>query len=334
MADARSMLRNARASRRINHPQATYSTTGNVVCLICHIQLKAESLWESHLRSSQHAMRLQRIWDGALGRPPGAPPPNDGKKRKADEGDGNSYDIAERKKIKSGDLSTSQSTPSEADLSEEKSTNGGLEDRERAQQDERDESYKDGALAGNVDESASRRIFQAAFPPNSLDSTRVLPSNLSDQNNISEGAQSRDSLGIDEDEWAAFERDVATPPAEDKNQAINAINTSATISAPAMSAAEIAARSAEETNLQRKDQREAELEGEREDAARQLEDEFDAMETYEARVKRLKERREQIRSKVNTSAVKKPPAIHEPGSSDDEASSGGDYDDWAFKTTK
>ena len=61
MADVRALLKSERATRQISHPHATYSTTGTLVCLVCHIQLKSESLWSGHLRSPQHAMRLQRM---------------------------------------------------------------------------------------------------------------------------------------------------------------------------------------------------------------------------------------------------------------------------------
>lgn len=91
------MLRNERVTRRLKHPHLAYSTTNTLVCLVCHIQLKSENLWNKHLVSAQHAMRLQRIRDNTLGRPPGAPAPprdlddeapeptNGSKKRKADD---------------------------------------------------------------------------------------------------------------------------------------------------------------------------------------------------------------------------------------------------------
>lgn len=95
---------------------------------------------------------------------------------------------------------------------------------------------------------------------------------------------------IDENEWAAFERDVATPPPE-----TSALTAEATITAAPLSAAELAAQSREQASLQRKTLREAEIEGEKEDAARQMEEEFDEMAELEERVKRLREKREQLR---------------------------------------
>ena len=90
MADVRSLLRNERASRRIVHPLAAYSPTGTLTCTICHTQLKADSLWESHLISGQHALQRQRIRDSTAGQAPKPMqmPTNGGnKKRKADDGE-------------------------------------------------------------------------------------------------------------------------------------------------------------------------------------------------------------------------------------------------------
>lgn len=80
MADIRSLLRNERASRRINHPHASYTESGKLLCNVCALQIKTESLWENHVKSPQHTLRLQQARDN--------PPPS--KKRKAgdDEDEG------------------------------------------------------------------------------------------------------------------------------------------------------------------------------------------------------------------------------------------------------
>ena len=100
---------------------------------------------------------------------------------------------------------------------------------------------------------------------------------------------------IDESEWAAFERDVATPPPSPPSR--NALTAVATISAAPLTAAEVAAREREAASTQAKERREADLEGEKEDAARRLDEEFDEMEVLEARVRRLREMREALRRK-------------------------------------
>ena len=101
------------------------------------------------------------------------------------------------------------------------------------------------------------------------------------------------TASVDEDEWAAFERDVATPPPDPS--APSSLTSAATISAAPMTAAELAAQSREQASLQGRERREAEMEGEKEDAARALEDEFDEMEGLEERVRRLREKREDLR---------------------------------------
>ena len=98
---------------------------------------------------------------------------------------------------------------------------------------------------------------------------------------------------VDEDEWAAFERDVATPPPDPS--APSALTAAATISAAPMTAAELAAQSREQASRQGREMREVEVEEEKEDAARALEDEFDEMEGLEERVRRLRAKREELR---------------------------------------
>ena len=268
MADVRSMLRNERVNRRLTHPHLAYSTTNTLVCLVCHIQLKSENLWNKHLVSAQHAMRLQRIRDNVLGRPPGAPPPpkdpddelpnptNASKKRKADDSDDDS-----RKKSKPAN-----------------------EDTQHYFEDEHEYNAQF-HLTDSEDESMNgiEQDTVTAIPAPSKSQQAVF--------NYDPTAPATTENGtVDEDEWAAFERDVATPPPEP-----SALTAEATISAAPMSAAELAAQSREQASLQRKSLREAELDGEKEDAARQMEEEFDEMAELEERVKRLREKREKLR---------------------------------------
>ncbi|KAI0395488.1 hypothetical protein F5Y17DRAFT_423128 [Xylariaceae sp. FL0594] len=59
MADARALLRAHRAENRIQHPHAAYSDAGKLSCKICHDIVKAESLWDTHIRSKSHREKLQ-----------------------------------------------------------------------------------------------------------------------------------------------------------------------------------------------------------------------------------------------------------------------------------
>jgi len=97
---------------------------------------------------------------------------------------------------------------------------------------------------------------------------------------------------IDEAEWAAFERDVATPPPDLRPPP--EVIANAKIVAKPVTAEELRAQ-AQEAAASKRELREAEVEGEKEDATRALEDEFDEMEALEQRVRRLREQREALR---------------------------------------
>ncbi|ETR97458.1 hypothetical protein M419DRAFT_12729 [Trichoderma reesei RUT C-30] len=112
---------------------------------------------------------------------------------------------------------------------------------------------------------------------------------------------SQNQQQIDEDEWAAFEADIAAETAP--------YDADAVISRPAMTAEEAAAAkeaaaaaaAAEQEALEnpesRKTKADADIEDEREEATRALEEEFEEMQELEARVQRLKEKREALMRK-------------------------------------
>ncbi|RHZ54368.1 uncharacterized protein CDV56_104244 [Aspergillus thermomutatus] len=156
--------------------------------------------------------------------------------------------------------------------------------------------------------------------------------------------ESNTSQAIDEDEWAAFEREVVAPTRVP--QAPAAVAAAATISAAPISAEQLAAQqeAEKETSTQT---REAEIEGEREDAARFLEDEFDEMEQLEERIRRLKHKREELRQKrakedpeiaqTEGSSSRKTQQNDEPKQSDEEENDDDDdvddddWDNWRFR---
>ncbi|KKK22907.1 hypothetical protein P175DRAFT_0520013 [Aspergillus ochraceoroseus IBT 24754] len=105
---------------------------------------------------------------------------------------------------------------------------------------------------------------------------------------------------VDEDEWAAFQREVVAPTRTLQRPA--AVIATATISAAPISTEELAELQEKESEALRRNH-EAEVEGEREDAARFMEEEFDEMEQLEERLKRLKQMREQLRMKRATEDV-------------------------------
>lgn len=136
---------------------------------------------------------------------------------------------------------------------------------------------------------------------------------------------------VDEDEWAAFERDVVAPTR--MPQAPAAVAAGATISAAPVSAEELAAQQERQTAMTAK-AREAELEGEREEAARFMEEEFDEMDQLEERVRRLKRMREELRQKRTEDQARNIQATSEDqqvAESENESDEDEDWDDWRFK---
>ena len=269
MADVRSLLKNERASRRISHPQAVYTIAGTLSCSVCHVQLKSESLWDLHTSSAPHIKHLKKAQEGIANRTVAS------RKRKADSND--EEDLRKRPKPASQLL----------DNHVDQGNNEVELDVERIDLDEALVTLPT-TVGRDEHEPKSKHIQSGANPG--------LPAGLFDPS--VKGAPPSAStqpanLAIDEDEWAAFERDVATPPPE--ASAVAVLTAAATITAAPLTAAEIAAKSREEASVQAKEQREAELEGEKEDAARRLEEEFDDMEELEERVRRLREKREEIR---------------------------------------
>lgn len=273
MADVRSLLRNECAQRRINHPQASYSATGTLECSVCHIPLKSDvEVWEKHLKSTQHAMRQERLRLSTSQRPKSTNLPEQAgeassrevsagsKKRKADDADDDS-----RKRNRPVVELPGGFFDEVIEANNSKIRETDQESANRAQK----------PLKGFV-RAVDTAPEAAALPP---------PPDSSAKSTTADTSNS-----IDEDEWAAFERDVATPPPDP-----SALTAAATISAAPMTAAELAAQSREQASLQGRERREAEVEGEKEDAARALEEEFDEMEGLEERVRRLREKREELR---------------------------------------
>lgn len=267
MANVRSMLRSERAARRINHPQAQYTSTGALVCKACRTQLKSDSLWQSHISSSQHVSALKNLASGLMGQASAK-----GTKRKAGDGDDDFEEESTRKRAKAEVVVPTRDT----------------------------------SISGTEPATDPSKAESITEPP-------VV-------------------TAVNEDEWAAFEREMAEPAPADNMAAKTDIMAGATISAAPVTAAELAAKSREEQSMQAKERREAEMEGEKEDAQRRLEEEFDEMEELEARVQRLKEKREALRRKTHSPANQSmsPVPELEPTKSSDESedSEDDDWDDW------
>ncbi|KAF2239661.1 hypothetical protein EV356DRAFT_106644 [Viridothelium virens] len=254
MADVRSMLRAERTARHIDHEDAHYTPGGMLMCKVCELPIKSDALWPKHIQSKPHKLQAQRKRDNAI------PAPSNKKRKAADE------EESERKKSRPEELQ---------DRSDEKLETEVLESEVHlapAVTSDNQPSQEDGQEIDVVSAAQRTAAVSGTGPATTVEQTAP--------------------NGVDEAEWAAFEREVATPPKEPAP--VSALNATATIEAAPMSAEEIAAQAREEANTQR-ERRAEELEAEKEDAARQLEEELDEMESYDERLKNLKEKREALR---------------------------------------
>jgi zinc finger protein 830 len=298
MTDIRSLLRNEQASRRITHPNLAYTKSGLLNCLVCHLIIKSETLWEGHLRSPNHKKNLLKAQNGGLEDANGTV----SKKRKiSDERD----DVRKRKRSTGVEQEDIQKDGVQGPEEEQKPpTNNGLND------------VAGPAIPDDDDESSS----SSAAP--------ALPAKASTP---TQPPQSEPQPQIDEDEWAAFEREVV--PLAHQNLPAQSIDySSATISAAPVSAAELAAQ----TNAERQQRRDAEVEDEKAEEETRLVEEFEVMEGLEERVKRLKEKREALRMGAgpigdgtggeHAEGKQKPPDQDD----DDDEDDSDEVDEWGF----
>ncbi|KAJ5221333.1 uncharacterized protein N7469_010220 [Penicillium citrinum] len=225
------------------------------------------------------------------------------KKRKVDNGDG-----VMRKKLRSTDLETVEAAAN-AQIAESPSEEGSASDEVLEPFERGDE----------VDTAGP----EPPYEQDTLSSTK--------QSSRTTAQPTQASEPVDEDEWAAFEREVAAPTRIP--QAPAAISAEATISAAPVTNEELAAREQRDT-ASTANSREVELEGEREDAARLLEEEFDEMDQLEERVRKLKQMREELREKRARDEARDHLMVtdeqREPEESDTDEDDD-DWDDWRFK---
>ncbi|KEF59346.1 uncharacterized protein A1O9_04190 [Exophiala aquamarina CBS 119918] len=252
MADVRALLAAERQSRRIAHPHLSYTKSGILLCIVCNLNVKSETLWEGHLRSANHrknALASQETTAKQLKR-----------KHEDDEvprEDRYEADRDGRKKPKSRSVTLTGTTEEEP-----------------------------AELAGRS--LPTEPHSQPPSPP-SVPTASSEP-DLPPQSQAPQPDGTRPQLQVDEDEWAAFEREVA-PLTEATKSAQPPTYEGATIIAAPVTAAQIA-QQADEEKRRRLD---TEADDEKEDEGRRLEDEFDVMEEMEERVRKLREKREALR---------------------------------------
>ncbi|RDA90839.1 hypothetical protein CP533_1546 [Ophiocordyceps camponoti-saundersi (nom. inval.)] len=337
MADARSLLRQQRAARRVQHPYAAYTDGGKLLCTLCRLQVKAESLWEKHLLSEGHRelssksegdstttttvlaqkRRLDEADDG-----------DDGRESRVED------DMLRRKRSKLEAVSPVESV---------KSGGGGAATTAASEQ----LAVASPSLMRRTSTTPSQGVelqipsrpatpSRRDTPSSSASGIAPPPSRRRAGSNLTPTTTAQQ---VDESEWAAFEAEVAVEAAPYHEDAV--------ISAPAMTAEESAAAKAlgEQTDKLKVD---IDLEEEREEAARAMEDEFQDMQELEERVKRLKDRREALRKRSDSHsqdhpAPEKPPSGPGQGNemkddkvevdgagkeNEDDDDDDEDYDDW------
>ncbi|KAF2117258.1 hypothetical protein BDV96DRAFT_685893 [Lophiotrema nucula] len=133
----------------------------------------------------------------------------------------------------------------------------------------------------------------------------------------------------EEEDLDAFLKQMEEAPRQQSSLA--AYTSGAVIESAPMTAAEIAAHARQEQSAQR-GAREQELEAEKEDAALQMLDEFEEMDELEERVKKLRAKREALRSQhvqvpAEAAVRPEPPAADE----EEEESDDEEWDDWRFR---
>lgn len=255
MADVRQLLRAERNSRRITHPHASYTGDGKLLCNLCDTFVKSEAQWQSHLHSTGHNLRSQRKKDVEETRGSG------GLKRKVEEP---GAELESRKRSRAVDEET-----------EKEGRQSEMTERSRP------------AKSVKFSEDVVVKIDEGAQPPANGDALSPPP----EPQPKLPPPQKQQEATIDESEFQAFEREIATLS---KSHPTSALQSEATISAAPLTAQALASQASAEQSTQR-GKRDAELEDEKEDAARVLEDEFEEMRGYEDRIRRLRERREELR---------------------------------------
>ncbi|KAK5658086.1 hypothetical protein OQA88_2642 [Cercophora sp. LCS_1] len=306
MADVRVLLRQQRAARRIEHPQAAYSDAGKLLCLACHEHIKTESLWDSHIRSASHRQRLQ-----AQARAQTSASTNGAAshKRKLDEdeemSDGNNSPDEEsiRKKRSKPDMSKDQPTSADKDEAKVKPLTPPLTRRQSGTPTIGVEMQIPSRPATPValrDQASATGLSTNATTPKAapLGRSPLIPQEPVVAQ-LPAKSTTKAAAPVDDDVWAAFEADLVHgstgESSSSKAPAVAGFTSDAVISAPAMTAAEVAAKSEEEEQAKRKALVDIQIEDEKEEATRALETEFEVMEELEARARKLRERREAIR---------------------------------------
>ena len=400
MADVRALLKEQQAARRIQHPDVTYSTTGRLICLVCNLQLKSESLWAGHQRSPNHKRLLQEAQSTKVGAKK-VPPDSSGSsgktitqdditnpptlKRTSEDEDDERAPVSPSKKRKGRDLDDTPdkdeairkrsrshidptqpipkyapslpgflpegffdagNAPRESDSKTGKEEDGEKEGQPPKTPAPKKDNVTPPMLTGeftlasrpltplDTSRSASRSGSKPLTPMDVGTPSKNPLSRSSTLQTITSAAEVGDDkkeekkiqAQIDEDEWAAFEADIA---------AAEAVPDAAFITAAPVSADEMANMTVEETYLSKRERLERDREQEREDIINKALDEQNEMRELEARVNKLKARAEEVKKLRVQAKEKALPEIsmqetkeNEEEDDDDDSDFDEDDEDW------
>ncbi|ORY58441.1 uncharacterized protein BCR38DRAFT_353014 [Pseudomassariella vexata] len=335
MSDARSLLRAHRAANRIVHPHAAYSDSGKLLCKLCHEAIKSESLWEPHTRSTGHRTKAAVLSQAQSTTLPAADNNHKRKHDDVDEAmsdaEAEETDAIRKKRSRTdtgGSVSTSPANGTGAGHALEKQRMStppthpprrasntpvhGVEiaipsrpatplvSENSATPTPQPMSHSRSPLMGSsgLEYASAPGTQETVGVPPQYQSVTSAPSAAAMTGTITKPSAA--AASVDEAEWAAFEAEIAAADAAQPLKPSTIANTNdpfsdATISAPALTADQLAAKSLEEEIERKKHLVDMEMADEKEDAARAMEAEFEEMEELEVRVRRLKERREELR---------------------------------------
>lgn len=328
MADARALLRAHRAENRITHPHAAYSDTGKLVCKLCRETVKSEALWEGHVRSANHSRSLaalqaqqqQQQQNTGTGDEERNPYYNSNK-RKHDDVDESMSDTGAEEDGTAGAAGDSAAGPKKRSRTDtqtpphlpRRTSNTPVQGVEIAIPSRPATPHAAGGSNSststpvNLPVGAGGTSTPASFTSsgsnnhlrpnnnnnNNTTTTARAPTSAAQQHQQQQGPSNSGSGTIDESEWAAFEAEMAEADNAAPPTSLLPAYQDATISAPALTAEQVAAEE-ENQRRSRKTLLDTAIADEREDAAQRLEAEFDEMEELEGRVRRLKARREEL----------------------------------------
>lgn len=253
MADARALLAAERKARRISHPFLQYTKTGQPLCKVCQLNIKSESLWDGHLKSVNH-----------------------------------------KKNVKAAEAASSRSLKRKLeDVEEEEEDRPQVETDIRKKPKSRVTSLAEDAATVDGQSHASLDMAQTASEKEPRPVEESLQDNVPAPDSLRQ-AQSESlqppgaAAAVDEDEWAAFEREMGSLAQVD--------DVEATISAAPVSAEQLAKQRNEDKQKRQEDDADAEKEEEK----RRADEEVEIMEDLGDRVRKLREKREALRTAPST----------------------------------